>query len=48
MKFIGDWKDISDEEFIYRITILTTNTLGGDMELLCKNEHMQTRLTGNL
>lgn len=35
VKFSGRFDDIDVDEFIYRINILTTNTLNGNFELLC-------------
>lgn len=39
LKFSGFDNDMTVDEFIYRVNILTTNNLKGDFELLCKHAH---------
>ena len=39
LKFSGHDNEMSVDEFIYRVNILTTNNLKGDFELLCKHAH---------
>lgn len=39
LKFNGYGNQASVDEFIYRVNILTSNTLNGDFELLCKHAH---------
>lgn len=39
LKYSGHDNDMSVDEFIYRVNILTTNNLKGDFELLCKHAH---------
>lgn len=40
IKFTGFTNNMTVDEFIYRVNILTTNNLGGDFELLCKHAHI--------
>ena len=39
LKFSGFDNDMTVDEFIYRVNILTTNNLKGDFELLSKHAH---------
>ena len=39
LKFTGHDNEMTVDEFIYRVNILTTNNLKGDFELLCKHAH---------
>lgn len=40
IKFSGHKDPISVDEFVYRINVLTSNTLKGDFTLLCKHAHV--------
>ncbi|KNE88882.1 hypothetical protein PSTG_17672, partial [Puccinia striiformis f. sp. tritici PST-78] len=37
VKFTGNYKDLSVDNFIYRVEALTRQTLGGNFDLLCNN-----------
>lgn len=39
IKFCGYGNQTSVDEFIYRVNVLTSNTLNGDFEILCKHAH---------